>query len=215
MTPGEVAGLLLAAGSGSRLGRPKALLADAAGVTFLERALHVLQAGGCDPVYVVLGAGRDDVRPHVPVGVHVVVAEDWAEGMGTSLRAGLGAVTDAEPAVTAVVVMLVDTPGAGADVVRRLVGSAVAGQPAATTAPGTVASALARAAYDGVPAHPVLIGRDHWWGVTESAGGDRGARDYLQAHRTAAVECGDIGSGADIDTLGALDAWQARQNRRT
>ena len=59
---------------------------------------------------------------------------------------------------------------------------------------------LLRAAYDGVPGHPVLIGRDHWAGVVEGATGDRGARDYLAAHDTVLVECGDLATGADVDT---------------
>ena len=56
-----------------------------------------------------------------------------------------------------------------------------------------------RAAYDGVPGHPVLIGRDHWDGVVASAVGDRGARDYLAAHGVALVECGDLATGVDVD----------------
>jgi CTP:molybdopterin cytidylyltransferase MocA len=59
---------------------------------------------------------------------------------------------------------------------------------------------LARAAYDGVPGHPVLIGRDHWAGVVETATGDRGARDYLAAHEVRLVECGDLASGVDVDS---------------
>ena len=63
------------------------------------------------------------------------------------------------------------------------------------------AGSLRRATYAGKPGHPVVLGRDHWSGVIESAAGDRGARDYLVAHaavavyqhggRHAAVESGD------------------------
>ena len=55
---------------------------------------------------------------------------------------------------------------------------------------------LARAAYDGVPGHPVLLGRDHWAGVVGRRRGDRGARDYLAAHDVDLVECGDLATGA-------------------
>ena len=75
-----------------------------------------------------------------------------------------------------------------ADVVRRVV--------AAATGPGV----LARAAYDGTPGHPVLIGRDHWAGVVETASGDQGARDYLKEREVTAVECGDLATGRDVDT---------------
>jgi hypothetical protein len=45
----------------------------------------------------------------------------------------------------------------------------------------------------------VLIGRDHWAGVIESATGDQGARSYLGLHEVALVECGDLASGRDVD----------------
>lgn len=59
--------------------------------------------------------------------------------------------------------------------------------------------ALVRAVYHGTPGHPVLIGADHVPGVLASAGGDRGARDYLAANTVTAVECGDLAGGADVD----------------
>ena len=78
----RVAGLLLAAGSGSRFGAPKALV-ELDGQTLVDRGVALLRDGGCDPVIVVLGALI------VPVeGAQVVVAQDWAEGMSASLRAG-------------------------------------------------------------------------------------------------------------------------------
>lgn len=92
----SVAGLLLAAGAGRRMGTPKALLRDERDVPYVDRALGRLLDGGCDLVTVVLGAAADEVRAIldedgwcVDPAVDVVVAEDWAEGMGASLRAGL------------------------------------------------------------------------------------------------------------------------------
>jgi CTP:molybdopterin cytidylyltransferase MocA len=61
-------------------------------------------------------------------------------------------------------------------------------------------SGLSRAAYAGVPGHPVVIGRDHWPEVLEVASGDTGARDYLATHRHLLVECGDLATGRDVDT---------------
>jgi CTP:molybdopterin cytidylyltransferase MocA len=194
---GQVVGLLLAAGSGSRLGRPKALVTDALGVTWLARAVDVLRDGGCGAVWVVAGAAAEEVRRQVPPGVRVVVAGSWAEGMGASLRAGLGGVVDQEAEASAVVVMLVDTPHMTSDVVRRLL------------ATGTGPQALGRSTYHGVPGHPVLIGRDHWAGVLTTAHGDRGARDYLADHDVLLVECGDLANGTDVDTQADLDAWLA------
>jgi nicotine blue oxidoreductase len=143
----------------------------------------VLREGGCDDVLVVLGAAADEARALLPADQRVVVAEDWDEGMGASLRVGLAALgPDAEAAV----VHLVDLPDVGADVVARVVSTGSS-------------EALARAAYAGVPGHPVLIGRDHWPGVIEAAVGDQGARGYLKTHDVRLVECGDLAGGNDVD----------------
>jgi CTP:molybdopterin cytidylyltransferase MocA len=183
----SVVGLVLAAGSGSRLGGPKAMLRDQHGATWVARAVASLVEGGVRSVYVVVGASGDAVRAAVPRGAHVVEAADWAEGMGASLRAGLAALETGAPEAVGLLVMLVDTPDVGPDVVRRLAGH-------------VTPVVLARAAYHGEPGHPVLIGREHWSGVVAQAVGDRGARDYLAAHDVHLVECADIGSGLDIDT---------------
>ena len=213
--PGVV-GVVLAAGSGSRLGRPKALVTDGSGVTWLARAVQVLGEGGCLSVYVVIGAASDEVRAVVPRQVPVVVAGDWQEGMGASLRSGLRAIAAGERDAEAVVVMLVDTPEVTARVVRRLISLAASQQDGASGQQGAgagLSSALGRSTYQGEVGHPVLIGRDHWAGVIKSARGDHGARDYLKAHPVHLVECGDIGSGADIDTPEGLSGWRAAARR--
>lgn len=89
-TKGEVAGLLLAAGGGRRLGgRPKALL-PFGGRPLVEHVVRVLRAGGCGPVHVVLGAAAAEVRERADLAGCVVVENpDWRQGMGSSLRAGL------------------------------------------------------------------------------------------------------------------------------
>ena len=115
----------------------------------------------------------------------LVVAEDWAEGMGASLRSGLASL---DGSGTAALVTLVDLPDIGADVVRRLLELPVDSQ------------TLARAAYDGKPGHPVLLGRGHWAGVIASASGDQGARTYLGQRDVQLVECGDLASGRDVDS---------------
>ena len=192
----RVDGLLLAAGAGTRMGRPKALVVGDDGTPWLHAAIARLQEGGCRRVTVVLGASAEEApapgdAPVVHEDLHVVVAADWAEGMGASLRSGLAAM---DPHADAALVTLVDLPDVTAEVVRRVV--------AAATGPGV----LARATYAGTPGHPVLIGRDHWDGVRETATGDKGARDYLAAHEVIAVECGDLATGRDVDTPTRTDA---------
>jgi nicotine blue oxidoreductase len=179
-----VVGLLLAAGAGERFGGPKALARDGDGTSWLLRSVQALRP--CDEIVVVLGAEAERAAALLPLSVSRIRADDWAEGMGASLRAGLSALASTGHAVA--LVSLVDLPDVDAGVVARLVASA--------TGPGD----LARAAYDGVPGHPVLIGRDHWEGVIRTATGDRGARDYLAAHEVGLVECGDLATGADVDS---------------
>ena len=193
----SVAGLLLAAGAGRRMGTPKALLRDERDVPYVDRALGRLLDGGCDLVTVVLGAAADEVRAIldedgwcVDPAVDVVVAEGWAEGMGASLRAGLSALAAGRDDVTAALVSLVDLPDVDEAVVARVL------------AADDRSDSLARASYDGVPGHPVLLGRDHWAGVVETATGDRGARDYLRDRDVLTVECGDLATGRDVDTPG-------------
>lgn len=135
---------------------------------------------------VVLGAAAERAAALVPPGpVSTVVAEDWAQGMSASLRAGLSALAGTDAAVA--VVSLVDLPDVGADVVHRVLTAA------------TGSGVLVRASYDGRPGHPVVLGRDHWAGVLDAVAGDAGARDYLAARAVVEVECGDLATGRDVD----------------
>jgi nicotine blue oxidoreductase len=184
----KIAGLLLAAGAGRRMGIPKALIRDPDGLAWVVRATRLLGAAGCSPVVVVTGASAEQVMSELAnEPAELVKALDWEEGMGASLGAGLTKVQDDTSAVAALVVP-VDLPGLTLDVVRRV-------------AAGADPSALVRAVYDGKPGHPVLLGRDHWDGVIASAVGDQGARAYLEQHPPVEVECGDIADGADVDTV--------------
>lgn len=185
----QVAGLVLAAGGGRRLGgRPKALLRHR-GRPLVEHAAGVLRAAGCTRVHVVLGARADAVREQAELGWCVVVDNpEWEEGMGSSLRAGLDSL--AGSGAGAALVLLVDQPGIGVEAVERVVRE-YRGE-----------ASLVSAAYDGVRGHPVLFGAAHWAGIAESASGDRGARAYLRAHEPSItlVECGDVAEPYDIDT---------------
>ncbi|MFF7593866.1 nucleotidyltransferase family protein [Streptomyces mirabilis] len=193
----QVAGLLLAAGGGRRLGgRPKALL-EHRGRPLVEYAVGVLRAAGCTRVHVVLGARADAVRERARLdGCVLVDNPEWEHGMGSSLRAGLGSL--AGTGARAALVSLVDQPGIGPRAVARVL------------AAHQDDTSLVSATYDGVRGHPVLFGAAHWAGVAASATGDRGARAYLKEHEAAItlVECGDVAEPYDIDTeddLGHLE----------
>ena len=208
----RVAGVLLAAGEGSRFGRPKALV-ELDGQTLAERGVNMLRAGGADPILVVTGAAQVNLDR-----IHTIFNEQWRTGMGSSLRAALRALTDAEdgegaqdgPAATlgvgvgvdvgAVVVALADQPLIGTDAVARLIAAYRGG------------AGVAVASYDGKPRNPVLLAREHWPEVIAAATGDQGARAFLRARPelVTLVECGDTGSPDDIDTAADLDRVAAR-----
>jgi nicotine blue oxidoreductase len=191
---------LLAAGEGSRLGQPKALV-EVGGQTLAERGVAMLLLAKTTPVILVTGAAR----AHVP-GAWTVRNLDWRTGMGSSLRAGLQALDldggpgDTPPGpmpedggvaeVGAAVIALADQPFVSASAVQRLIAAFEAG------------ASVAVAAYDGKPRNPVLIAREHWGVVVEMAVGDTGARPFLRAHPelVTLVECGDTGDPFDIDT---------------
>lgn len=184
------------------MGGPKALV-RLDGERLALRAVRVLVAGGCSPVTVVLGARAAEVEaalraeglsPHV----RTVVAHDWDEGMGASLRRGLHALSGILPVPDAALVHLVDLPGITPGAIRRTAHlRSGTGDPGATPGPDV----LRRAAYDGRAGHPVLIGRHHWAGVAGSATGDAGARGYLAGHPDLElVECGDLAVPDDVDT---------------
>jgi CTP:molybdopterin cytidylyltransferase MocA len=177
----SVTGLVLAAGEGRRLGTPKSVL-EVGGRRLVDRAVDVLHEAGLAAVVVVAGACPLDVP-----GARIVDNPDWPSGMGSSLRAGLAALPVESGAV---VVMLVDTPGLGAAVVRRLVAAHDAGAPVVV------------ATYDGQPRNPVLLAREHWAEVARLAVGDVGARAFLSAYPELVtyVECGDAGNPSDLDT---------------
>jgi CTP:molybdopterin cytidylyltransferase MocA len=176
----HAAGVVLAAGAGTRFGMPKVRADDG---KWLRSAVLALHDGGCDDVVVVLGAAIVDV----PASARPVVACDWAEGMSASLRAGIAALETG--AADHAVLMTVDTPDIGADAVNRVL-----------TAARTSSSGIARAGYGRRPGHPVVIGRPHWPDLVATLHGDEGARSFLASRSDVLwVDCADLATGVDID----------------
>ncbi|MGY2083386.1 nucleotidyltransferase family protein [Blastococcus sp. SYSU DS0539] len=179
------AAVVLAAGGGRRYGMPKALV-EYEGSLLVERAVATAVAV-CDPVLVVLGARAVDVWRSARLESAVVLAnKDWETGMASSLRTGLDGLRGWPGRIDAALITLVDMPGMTAGALAAV---------AAHAAP----DALAVATYDGVRAHPVLLGRDHWAGVAETATGDEGARRYLAGRDVVEVDCTGLADPADLD----------------
>ncbi len=186
--PLPVTGVLLAAGAGTRMGMPKALVRTTDGTPWLGSVSRALLDGGCASVVVVLGAAAGDARVLVPdlPSVRTVVAEHWAEGPGASLAAGLRVLDDGVVACVA----LVDLPTMPPTVVRRVTGASAG------------ADVLRRAAFDGRPGHPVLVGPAHRGALVAAVTadpGDRVAGAWLRRAGVSAVDCADLWDGEDRD----------------
>ena len=185
MSAPGVAAVVLAAGGGRRYGMPKALV-EYGGSLLVERAVATARAV-CDPVLVVLGAQAADVWRQARLdGVVLLANRDWESGMASSLRTGLDGLRGWPGRIDAALVLLVDMPGMTPAALERM---------AEHAAP----DALAVATYDGVRGHPVLLGREHWAGVAETASGDEGARRYLAAHGVTEVDCTGLADPTDLD----------------
>lgn len=185
MSAPVLAAVVLAAGGGRRYGMPKALV-EYEGSLLVERAVDTA-ASVCEPVLVVLGAQAVDVWRTARLENAVVVAnKDWETGMASSLRTGLDGLRGWPGQIDAALILLVDMPGMTTEALQRM-------------AQHATPDALAVATYDGVRAHPVLVGREHWAGVIETATGDEGARRYLADHEVTEVDCTGLADPTDLD----------------
>ena len=198
----DAAGIVLAAGEGSRFGGPKAL-ARLLGVPLVERALAVLRDGGCRPVVVVLGAGANEVARECDLsGAEVAVNAAWSSGLASSLLVGLDAADRA--GVGGAIVLHVDQPLVTASLVARLIGVW------RTEGKSVIAT------FGGEPVSPTLIDRRRWPEVRSSVAGDRGAKKILQrdSELVVLVDCDDVGDALDVDfpedleTIAANAKWQ-------
>lgn len=191
MAPERIVSVVLAAGAGRRFGGRKQL-APLRGRPLLEHALAAVTAGPAAATVVVLGADAAEIERGVELGDATVIrCPDWERGQGASLRAGLAALG---PEVAAALVTLGDEPFLPPEASRRLL---------AARRPGLAAL---RASYSGRPGHPVLIERSLFAPI--AAAPDEQPATLLREAGIEAVECGDLGDPAEVDTpeqLAALD----------
>jgi CTP:molybdopterin cytidylyltransferase MocA len=184
-----VAGAVLAAGSGTRMGGPKAELV-LGGVRLLDRAVRLLEAAGCDPVLAVVRPGG------TAADARLVVNEQPERGMRSSLDLAVAAA--ALDGVDALAVLLVDTPGVTADAVGAVI---------AAWRPGRIAVAR----YADRSGHPIVMALSLWRAALARAGADEGARTLLAAHPELVDEVVVPGAADDLDTPADLAAWQTRR----
>jgi molybdenum cofactor cytidylyltransferase len=183
----SVVALVLAAGAGTRMGRPKQLL-PLGGRPMLQHAVDAVAAGGLGELVVVLGHAAEEVAAALalPPGARVVVNDRHAEGQATSLAAGLAAMPDD---ARAALVLLGDQPEMRPDAIRAV---AAARRPDGPP--------MLRAAYRGRPGHPVLLERALWPEAARLRG--EGGGRVLAARDPAALGLVEVGGDPpeDVDT---------------
>jgi len=168
-----LSGIILAAGTSTRMGQPKQLL-PLAGRPLLQHVVDVATASRLDEIILVLGHRAEEIRAALRCGerVRVVVNPEYAAGQSTSLRVGLRA---GSPGAAAAAVLLGDQPGVTVQLIDT-VAAAFLGAAAYVVRP------VYRAASGGrVPGHPVFLARQVWPQV-EMLRGDQGARAFLAEH---------------------------------
>jgi molybdenum cofactor cytidylyltransferase len=195
----EVAGILLAAGAATRMGRNKVLL-QLGGETLLRRAARGALAAGLTPVLVVLGHEAERARAELAaLGCRAIVNLDYARGINTSLSAGVEAVP---PGAQAAIVLLADMPFVDAGMIRALVA-----RYAETGAP-VVASR-----YGGVTAPPTLYDRSLFPALRGGEGEGRG-REVVRRHSDrAAFVAWPPSLLVDLDVSEDLERARARLGR--
>lgn len=180
-----VAGIVLAAGDGSRLGGCAKALLPHRGRPLLHTVTDALRGGGCGEIVVVVGAYGDAVAAACDATITVVTNPEWAEGMSTSLRVGIDAAGNRDT----VAVTVVDFPGITSGLVHAVLSAHERGS---VTLP----------VFDGRPGHPVVFDHVDAVAAAARATGDEGARAFLAEHgdRIHRVDCTALADAADIDT---------------
>jgi len=172
--PLRVGGLLLAAGMSSRMAEINKLLVPVGGTPMVRRAAEALIDGGADPVVCVIGHQAPEVSAALDgLSLGLVANPDFAQGMATSLVAGIRALE----ACPAVIVMLGDMPWVGGEVVGALTRAFVTHGPDAICVP----------THEGRRGNPVLW-PSRYFPPMMSLTGDEGARALIRRFADGVVE---------------------------
>jgi molybdenum cofactor cytidylyltransferase len=199
---GRFAAVILAAGRSTRMGGPNKLLAHVTGKPLARIAAEAALASQARPVVVVTGHQSETVADALrDLPLQFAHNPDFADGLSTSLRAGLAAL----PAdIDGAVVMLADMPQVDAALIDRLISAYDAEKGALIAVP----------VIDGKRGNPVLWSR-RVFAELIALSGDMGARHLIGKYSEAVAEVPMTGTGAlvDVDTPEALVAVKAELER--
>jgi len=190
-----VSAVVLAAGMSKRMGSIKQLLRIGE-KTLLETVLDHLRASRADDIVVVLGGSAEAIRQQVPLNdARVVFNEEYRQGMGTSLRAGVSAIDSSSDAA---LIVLADQPFVRPDTIDQLIDCYRARKPQA-----------AIPVYKGFRGNPVLLDRSLFPEIM-TLSGDLGCRAILGSHieNILRVPVDDVGVLLDVDTKADMERFQ-------
>jgi len=194
--------ILLAAGSSSRMGRPKQLL-PWGDLTLIEYQVEkLLQIG--NPVYVVLGSLSEQILPYLKkYPVNVVINPDWEKGMGTSVAAGIKQVLSDEPKTNGVLYSLIDQPLVTVVHLQKLIDTFTSGQE-------QIIASLSENGWLGVPA----LFDACYFPELQQLNSVQGAKMLIKkyASKVISVEAGDILE--DMDTLESYQRLLMKSSRQ-
>lgn len=184
----SIGAVVLAAGSSSRMGRPKQVL-PFRGQSLIRRASLAALHGGCSPVIAVTGAHAELSSSELNgLDVREVFNPDWQTGMASSVRTGLEALLAASPNAAAAVFLLCDQPHVTADVISGLIAAH------RSTQKPVIASA-----YGGSLGVPALFGSSLFARLAQLEG-SAGAKHVIEETATDAHCLPFPGGAVDVDT---------------
>jgi molybdenum cofactor cytidylyltransferase len=180
--------IILAAGASTRMGTPKQLLLFQ-GRSLLRSMAEVAITSCCNPIVVVLGSQADRIKLEIhSLNLHSVMNLEWAQGMGTSIAAGMTALTAIRSDLDAVVIAVSDQPFVDSDVVNRLVESYQATQ-----------SPIVASVYASTLGVPALFDRSFFTALT-TIDRDVGARGLIEQNAEKVIRVPFPDGAIDVDT---------------
>jgi molybdenum cofactor cytidylyltransferase len=183
----KVAVIILAAGSSSRMGRPKQLL-KIDGVSFVRRTAETALASQCNRVFVVTGAQGDAVEKELDgLDVSIVTNPLWHSGMGSSIRSGVQALKRDRNTCDSALFLLIDQPAVTAALLNTVIDAYRMG------------ANLVACAYAGSVGVPALFAAAYFDALA-SLPADKGAKMLLKRHSADLMRIPFPEGAFDIDT---------------
>ena len=193
--------IILAAGASRRFGGQAKQLLSVDGKTLIRRITETATAAAVsESIVVVLGANQELIRDELTnLPVQLIDNPAWAEGMSTSLRVGLTALTHCEPIPTAIVVLLCDQPLITPDLIRQLV-----------AVHAETGKQMVACRYTGGVGVPALFAQSVFADL-RALEGDKGARYLLQQRADDRADVDFEPAAIDLDSWADVEKWENEQ----